>query len=784
MLFARMQAFAQGIGFIFFLVPGLIQPLSVQEIPFIQQDHIGVILILDNSGSMKASDPKGLRFTSARMFLSLLDVGDSAGAILFSTDSIPLTDGLVTIENENNKVELLERIQERSPDGFTDVRSAFLSVDEWLDQSDLHGGAIYIIFLTDGKPEIPNIPANYEEEAIQLAKSWNIPILSIALTSSAQTPFLDRLARESGGRVIPADHAADLLDAYLNILGQIKDRTILTASSNDLSFFLDPGLIPYIDKASFIFSNTGNGEARLHSPGGGMMSAKDERVSFHLNEFGFVVLTIEKPPSGMWQFYAESGGKSKAYAILHSHLRVKMDTPGMRHQQSKPILIELRMLEELADGSRMQIVGDATFSAMITLPGGMRESLDLFYDDGTHGDAQAGDGVFSRLYVNTDQTGIYSIEIKGYKAAIPVESHTIVEVIAFPQMRLQKPVGFYEFVGEALPVIVLFEDENHFPLEGGEIIASITSPSGAIRAFQLVQEGNAYSADYLPKEEGIYQIQVSGNNTVYRGLPFDEKVSSQFEVKFIRTLNMKAEGWVSNGCFDGHGYIPVHLRVISPDPAIIKFSVAGGDGLQPYPASISVSDGPQEFLLKVTSPSGNFPSGNHQFHLDAVSPTGFELQPNPALFSFEVPNVYQRCEPVFKWGGLTGFTLGILVLAALRKIRANAKPALVTGTLRYWQVYPSPSSPSFEHDLNPFSKTIILVGSASDCDIPISGRGLDERHFRLVSEKTSDGIQVVLMPIGEIHRGYTLVFAPVVLRHGDMFRVKDLNFQYLSDSGE
>lgn len=747
-------------------------------------DHISVILVLDNSGSMKASDPYGLRFTGARMFLSLLDVGDSAGVILFSTDSVPLSDGLVTIEHENNKVELLNRIQEQPPDGFTDVRAAFLAVGEWLDQVDIRGKTAYIIFLTDGKPEISNMPANYEEETIQLAKSWNLPILSIALASAAQTPFLERLASESGGRVISADHAADLLDAYLSILSQIKDRTILTASSDDLSFFLDPGLAPYIDKASFIFSNTSNGGAHLYSPGNGMLSANDQRVRFALSEPGFIVFTVENPQGGIWQFYAEGGGGPKAYAILHSRLRIEMDAPGTRHQQSKPMLIELRMLEELADGSRVQIVGNVTFTAVITLPDGAQESLDLFYDDSTHGDVHAGDGIFSRLYVNTNQTGIYSIEVKGSKADVPVETRGDVEVIAFPRLRLKEPAGLFEFDGEALSMRVLLDEQDHFPLEGGEFFASITSPSGKMQVIQLVQEGNAYSANFLPKEEGMYQIQISDKNTMYRGLPYEETVFSQFEVKFIRTLNVQAEEWVSNGCFDERGHIPIRLRVFSPDPAIIEFSVSGEDGLQPYPAYVNLPGGSQEFILEVTTPSGKLLPGNHQIKLDAVSTAEFKVQPQPALFSFEVPGIYQRCAPVFKWGGLTGLAIVVTALVAVRKIRAGAQPALLSGTLRYWQMNPSLASSFFEHDLNLFSKTAILVGSASDCDISIANFGLDSRHFNLIAEKTEHGIQVILKPIGEVRLGYSQLHTLVVLRHGDMFRINNLNFQYLSDSGE
>ncbi|MCI0552396.1 MAG: VWA domain-containing protein, partial [Anaerolineae bacterium] len=734
--------------------------------------------------SMEVSDPHGLRFIGARLFLSLLDIGDSAAVVIFSTDSKALKDTVTTIQSYGDKTALLKEIQNEAPDGFTDIRSAFLSARDLIQHSGLHGLAAYIVLLTDGKPDVPNMSIGYEDETLQLAKSLNVPVISIALTPSAQTPFLDRLANETKGRVVPANHAADLLDAYLSILGQIKDRTILSASPNDLSFFLDPALTPYVNSASFILSRSVNSPAFLYSPGRKSVQANDQDVSFYFEDPGFMAISLNNPSPGKWTFQGSTNGEFKAYAILHSRLRVEMDAPGAYHQQSKPMVIAVRMMEELADGSRLQIIGDATFTAVVTLPDGTQESMDLFYDDGSHGDVETGDGIFSRRYVNTDQLGTYTIEIHGHKSDVPVEYLAKVEVIAFPEMILQEPVGQHEFHGEPLQVTVLLKDANHFPLEHGEIVASITAPSGAIQVLQLIQKGETYSSDFSPNEEGIYQIQITGEDAVYRGLPYQERVSSQVEVKFVRTLNLAAAKWTATSCFDPRGNVPVHVRVFSPEPETIQFDVGGADGLQSYPASIRTAGGLQEFTLQITTPSGTLPPGNYQFHLKPTSSVTFEDQSLLPNFSLEVPTVYQRCNSVFKWGGLSSFALVVMAVLVARKLRQDTMPALLTGTLRYWQESGSLSSLVLEHNLNSFSKTAVLVGSAADCDIPISDHGLEPQHFSLIAEKKDDGTQIILKPLGEIRKGYSQLHTLVVLRHGDMFRIRDLNFQYLSDSGE
>ena len=53
----------------------LLAPPASAEAP---PEGVSIMLILDNSGSMKTNDPNGLRFTAARLFLALLDEGDAA----------------------------------------------------------------------------------------------------------------------------------------------------------------------------------------------------------------------------------------------------------------------------------------------------------------------------------------------------------------------------------------------------------------------------------------------------------------------------------------------------------------------------------------------------------------------------------------------------------------------------------------------------------------------------------------------------------------------------------
>ena len=334
-----------------------------------------VLLIRDNSGSMAGNDPTNLRFTAARLFVALLDEGDAVGIILFSTESHPLTDSLVTIGSAAGKRDLVRRLEPAKADGWTDVKAAFADAQVMLGRADVAGRKTVVVFLTDGEPEIASPYPEYEGEALALARSLGVPILAIALTPAAQTPFLSRLVSETGGAVVPADDATDLLDAYLEAFGQIKDRTVLRPEASGLPkvalLRIEPALAPYVETVSFIISKPESVTARLVGPDGQGVQPADPGVTFSLTEDPrFAVLTVAHPPGGVWGFRLEGAGSVEVRAILRSRLRVEVVAPGRFHEAGQPMPIEVHLIEEPAGGSVGNVNGVASFSVASMGPEG------------------------------------------------------------------------------------------------------------------------------------------------------------------------------------------------------------------------------------------------------------------------------------------------------------------------------------------------------------------------------------------------------------------------------
>jgi len=505
------------------------------------EEHLAVILILDDSGSMETSDPTDLRYTAAQLFVSLLDEGDAVGALRFSTTTTSITNNIEIITSLDIRTRLVENLSPVTPAGYTDVKAAFEEAYRMKTAFTQDNFKVAIIFLTDGHPEISNSYTSYEQEALNAAKNLGNPILSVALTTGGQSTFLNQVANESDGQVIFANSAADLLDIYLQILGNLKDRTVIGTGSvsapDKVSLPLDPSLMPYVDRVSFVVSKPATASARLIAPGGQTIPSDDPSIEFSIQDQRFVVNTLQQPASGDWNIELTGTGEAQVRAILYSRLRVRLVSPAGSFETGQPLPIVVKLVEEQPGQVPVTIIGEASFSALITLPNGSQDSLDQFYDDGTHGDVTAGDGLFTRLYVNTNQSGTYQVKIQGYKGAIPVVYQTQIQGIDFPMPILDQPtLKYYDIRTNAIPLQIHLSDTVVNELDRGSMIAAITKPDGNFETVVLENTGNSYTGAFLPAQDGLYTIRFEPKDATYQGLPYLHFLEMTVEIRIVPTI--------------------------------------------------------------------------------------------------------------------------------------------------------------------------------------------------------------------------------------------------------
>jgi|GEM_PF-1363033 len=584
------------------------QGLSGQEAG---PERMAVILMIDNSGSMKQSDPTNLRFSAARLFIALLDEADAAGVITFSTHSQALTHGLET-SGSVSKASLLAIATPAPADGWTDFKAAFEMARPWvaLAQQD-QAAKVVILLLTDGEPQVPNSRASYQQETLQAARALGVPVMAIALTQKGQTPFLGQVVQQTGGTLTPAQSASDLLDAYLQIFSQVKDRAVLDGSGSRLE--LEPALAPFIERASFVLvARPGNSPAALYAPGG--QAVDSMATAARLTDPAFQVVTVEHPAGGTWQFGPAVVRGAQARAILYSRLRLKISLPSPAQEAGQPMPIRLQLYED-HDSVPIQVIGQANFSALVTRPDGSQERLDRFYDDGTHGDERSGDGEYTRLYVNTDESGAYTVAVQGWKGVAPVTAVRSVAVIAAPDLVITSPLAQrYLIMGQ--PIRLLAHLSGGVKLEQGELWAVIRAPSGEPIETQLQQDGQQYQADFWPLEDGDYQAAFEPRSATTLGMPYTHHARIDFSVRLTPLVRFD-DTPIDLGRFDlgalENGLV-VTIPVTSTSRVFERVAVRweGTPGLEmPAGAMLSIPPAQTSRLSINLQPQGTFAAGNY-----------------------------------------------------------------------------------------------------------------------------------------------------------------------------
>lgn len=750
----------------------LLNPSPAKANPVV--DHLTVILIVDNSGSMETSDPEGLRFTGARLFAALLDPGDTLGLILFSTDSEPLTDRLVTLGSRSEVSSLLAGFSVPPADGFTDIKAAFEDVRRLLEAAEDPSEKIVIVLLTDGKPEIQNHYPQYEQETLELARSMNIPVMAIALTVAAQNPFLERLASVTNGTVIPANDVSDILNAYLQVLGQVKDRTVIGGDSftTQTSLEIEPSLAPYVLSVTFVISKPEIASVHLFDPGGNDLAGEQG------DDLRFSLLTLQSPASGEYSFQLQGGGRAKVWAILRTRLRIQILEPNNFHPPGRNMPIVVSLLEETLDGNFITINGETDFTALITSPDERQTSLDRFYDDGTHGDAVAGDGKYTRLFPNPALSGVYRISIQGWKDAIPLQTESQVTALKFPELIVDEPSEKVEVRGDAIILRAHLDNQSSF--DQGEVMAQITLPSGLVHEIILQEKDGEFEGQFLPEENGPYRILFTTRGVKYLGVEYQTQVEGIFNVELIPTATVKLAGVkVSSSCVPSSNEYSLWLSITTTDVETLSFSASGW---QVMPERMNLQKGDQKILLRL-NPNQNEIGNASEVEMRVEGSGKLEIRPEPMIKAeFQIPGLYARCRTPIHAGVTILLILGGGI-AALRRARIAALPPLVTGTLRYWETG-GYSVLVEEIDLTAFEKHALLIGSGAACDVMIPHAELASDHAHITAERNAERTDVYLEPIGDVRKGYSAQNVRFVLRHGETFRMGAREFQYLSDRGE
>lgn len=197
-----------------------------------------VILVLDNSGSMKQNDPRFLTKHAVIEFINNLDKSTRAAIVIFDQEvrmAVPLTE--VSSVSKQALLDSLSQINYRGL--YTNSPAAIESAIYDLKNNGRQEARKIIVFMTDGIVDTGNIDRDLEktkwlkEDLAADAADVGIKIFGIAFTENADFELIQSLAQKTDGEYYRALMAGDLRNVFskLNTLINKPDEPVATRES-------------------------------------------------------------------------------------------------------------------------------------------------------------------------------------------------------------------------------------------------------------------------------------------------------------------------------------------------------------------------------------------------------------------------------------------------------------------------------------------------------------------------------------------------------------------------
>ncbi|MGG3309215.1 vWA domain-containing protein [Paenibacillus lautus] len=183
-----------------------------------------IVLVIDNSGSMKDTDPNQDRYTAAKNLINRMDEDNRVSVMLFD-HATTLLQPFTRVKNQEVKDEIIAEIDSlETNDGGTDISLALEDTMTHIQESHDARRSAMVIMLSDGFSETDHarVLADYKQQQIAV----NTIGLSLVYKDGAQ--LLQTIAAETGGQYYDVQNAADLSFVFQKIYDDVGDRSLLT----------------------------------------------------------------------------------------------------------------------------------------------------------------------------------------------------------------------------------------------------------------------------------------------------------------------------------------------------------------------------------------------------------------------------------------------------------------------------------------------------------------------------------------------------------------------------
>ena len=264
-------------------------------------------ILIDNSESMRQSDPNNLRISSLNLLIKLLPNGAKAGVWLFSDSSVSLIPhGVVDNTWRIEALKAVSKTETKSAGHRVNIPEALNKVLYDIRNFDPHYRA-GIVLLTDGELDLSSSPIDNAAASRELLREIstnfseiNIPIFTIALTQQADRRFLSKIAAATSGLSELSDTPSELAKIYVSSLDILAGTTFIPLINK--KFQVDNSIEEFTLVAFF---STDHSDIEIISPNGRRYNqgSFSEHSAWFRGQ-NYVMFTQSNPEFGSWSIDA------------------------------------------------------------------------------------------------------------------------------------------------------------------------------------------------------------------------------------------------------------------------------------------------------------------------------------------------------------------------------------------------------------------------------------------------------------------------------------------------
>ena len=287
--------------------------------------NMDIVFVIDDSGSMRYSDPEQLSAEAVSQFMDILpEEGDQIGIVTYGLDAEEST-SLRKIRGNSDKEEIKQfvKLSLKQDSMWTDTAAGLMKATEYLDEFKDPAHSQMIILITDGHNDFGTTGRTETDsnEVLKkvISKGYQINTIGLTLSAEEDKEYIHKIAQQTGGETYFPEKAEELSEVFLDIqAGALKGDVIkrkLTMGDNEpaqLKFNIPEGVF----ETNIQFSYSGEVVCNITNPLGTDVTS-DASVS---KGKSYTNIKLIEPESGEWIMTADGDVKENVeFNILYSY---------------------------------------------------------------------------------------------------------------------------------------------------------------------------------------------------------------------------------------------------------------------------------------------------------------------------------------------------------------------------------------------------------------------------------------------------------------------------------